>query len=377
MSDKLRVGLSGCGSVSQRGLIPHLAQPDVKDRIEFRAVMDPVRGRAKATAEIHEIPLWYEDYDQMLEEGDLDMVVIASPIGFHYEQGLKAVQMGMHVHFNKTMTTTKREADEIIEAAKARGVKLVASPGEMQRAAYQEAKRLLMKERVIGKIYYALLGGGMLHEYEAFREGDDVLSNVNPLWYYRRPGGGPMYDGVVYSLHALTGILGPAKRVMGMSGIGLKERGFKEHRVTVDMDDNTHLLLDFGDGTYANVYGAFACNVRRPAALQFAGSDGRMQVSGRGLAVHSHRTKTLFGVHGGVLQSSDHRAFPDLPYLTGVHKKLPERHVFSDIMHLVDCVLNDKAPVVTAEHARHVIEIIDAGYRSSETGVIQELTTTF
>ena len=218
MSGKLRVGLSGCGCVSQRGLIPHLAQPDVQDRIEFRAVMDPVEGRAKAVAELHEIPLWYQDYDQMLEEGDLDMMVIASPIGFHYEQGLKAVQMGMHVHFNKTMTTTKREADEIIEAAKVKGVKLVASPGEMQRAAYQEARRLLMEERVIGKVYYALLGGGMLHEYEAFRKGDDVLSNVNPLWHYRRPGpgGGPMYDGVVYSLHALTGILGPAKRVMGM-----------------------------------------------------------------------------------------------------------------------------------------------------------------
>lgn len=128
MSGRLRVGLSGCGSVSQRGLIPHLAQPDVQDRIEFRAVMDPVEGRAKAVSELREIPLWYQDYDQMLEEGDLDMMVIASPIGFHYERGLKAVQMGMHVHFNKTMTTTKREADEIIEAARVKGSNLWPPP---------------------------------------------------------------------------------------------------------------------------------------------------------------------------------------------------------------------------------------------------------
>jgi len=32
---------------------------------------------------------------------------------------------------------------------------------------------------------------------------------------------------------------------------------------------------------------------------------------------------------------------------------------------------------VTAEHARHVIEIIEAGYRAAETGTTQELTTTF
>jgi len=339
--------------------------------------MDPVEGRARATAEMYEIPLWYEDYDQMLEEGDLDMVVIASPIGVHHKQGLKAVQMGKHVHFNKTMTTTKAEADEIIEAAKGMGVKLVASPGEMQMPVYQEARRLLMEECIIGHIYYALLGGGMLHEYEPFREGSDVLSNVNPLWYYRRPGGGPMYDGVVYSLHGLTGILGAAKRVVGMSGIGLRERSFKEHRVTVDMDDNTHLLLDFGDGTFANVYGAFTVNVRRPASLQFAGSEGRLELSARGFTLSTHRAKSLFGVRGGVFESGEHAGHTEMPYLNAAHRALPECHVFSDIMHLVDCVLSDKAPAVTAEHARHVIEIIEAGYRSSEAGVAVELTTTF
>jgi predicted dehydrogenase len=56
---------------------------------------------------------------------------------------------------------------------------------------------------------------------------------------------------------------------------------------------------------------------------------------------------------------------------------LPERHVYSDIMHLVDCVLNDKEPAVSAEHARHIIEIIELGYRAAETGQTQHLTTTF
>jgi len=49
--DKLRIGLAGCGSVSQRGLIPHLAQDDIGDRVIFQAVMDPVEGRAAGIAE--------------------------------------------------------------------------------------------------------------------------------------------------------------------------------------------------------------------------------------------------------------------------------------------------------------------------------------
>ena len=34
-------------------------------------------------------------------------------------------------------------------------------------------------------------------------------------------------------------------------------------------------------------------------------------------------------------------------------------------------------PVPTAEHARHVVEIIEAGYRAAQTGQTQDLTTTF
>jgi predicted dehydrogenase len=46
-------------------------------------------------------------------------------------------------------------------------------------------------------------------------------------------------------------------------------------------------------------------------------------------------------------------------------------------MHMVDCVLTGEQPVVTAEHARHVIEIIELGYASAQSGLTQALTTTF
>jgi hypothetical protein len=46
-------------------------------------------------------------------------------------------------------------------------------------------------------------------------------------------------------------------------------------------------------------------------------------------------------------------------------------------MQLVDWVQKEVPTVSTAEHARHVIEIIEAGYRAAETGQTQMLTTTF
>jgi predicted dehydrogenase len=51
--------------------------------------------------------------------------------------------------------------------------------------------------------------------------------------------------------------------------------------------------------------------------------------------------------------------------------------VFEDLMQLVDWIVDGTPSIVTAEHARHVIEIIEAAYRSSESGRAQELRTTF
>jgi hypothetical protein len=46
-------------------------------------------------------------------------------------------------------------------------------------------------------------------------------------------------------------------------------------------------------------------------------------------------------------------------------------------MQLVDCVREGTDSVASAEHARHVIDIIESGYRAAETGQTQELRTTF
>ena len=326
-------------------------------------------GRAAATAEKFGAKLAFEDYDEMLAS-EIDAVVIASPIGIHYGQAMKAIAAGKHLHLNKTMTTTKAEADDVIEAARKAGVKVVASPGNGHGERVRRIKEIISSGE-IGRVYWAEIGtAGAGHEFESFREGDDVLSNVNPTWYYKRPGGGPMYDMCVYALHTITGILGPVQRVTGMSGIGLKERFFKDERIAVDMDDNTHLLLDFGDNVFCLVFGSnsFSGSARPFASPFISGSEGAIGSSFSGLEVWGRNIE-----EGHRVEKPGY----SMPFVFGPHLQLPERHVYSDIMHMVDCALNDKEPAVSAEHARHVIEIIELGYKASETGQTQDMATTF
>ena len=67
-------------------------------------------------------------------------------------------------------------------------------------------------------------------------------------------------------------------------------------------------------------------------------------------------------------------AFKNMPLN---HLKLPQPHVYYDLMQLVDWVRDNKPSIATAEHARHVIEIIETGWESAATGRAVELKTTF
>ena len=151
MTDTVGIGVVGAGMISQRGILPHLSQPDIGDRIRLHAVCDLAPGRAEGSAERYGIPAWYERYEDLLADPGVDMVTIATPIGLHYEQCKQALEAGKHVHANKTMTTTVAEADDLIETAAAAGLHIAASPGEVLRPQVTRIRELIA-EGAIGNL---------------------------------------------------------------------------------------------------------------------------------------------------------------------------------------------------------------------------------
>jgi predicted dehydrogenase len=368
------MGIVGAGTISQRGIMPHLSQDDVHDRVVLQAVVDPVPGRAEAAAGKFGIAQAFTDYEDLLENGDVDAVTIASPIGLHYEQGKMALESGKHVHFNKTMTTTVAEASELIDLANAKGLRIVASPGEVLRPQVQAVRRAIA-EGCIGVPTWGIAGAslGRYHLEEPERKGTNPATTIDPSWYFRKPGGGPLYDVTVYALHGMTTVLGPAKRVTAISGVRIPEREFNGKAVPTDADDNTGILLDFGDGLFAVAYGAAAGGVNYWFTGRYFGTEGTIDgytVNGQEL---DYPERPLHDEAGGGVKGAQ----VTLPHVVGPHRDIDEQHVFEDIMQLVDWVRDDTATPVTAERARHVIDIIESAYRAAETGQTQELTTAF
>jgi len=229
----------------------------------------------------------------------------------------------------------------------------------------QRARRLVL-EGALGRLAWAISGTagvGDYHMNEEFRTGQDVLTDVNPSWYFQKPGGGPQYDVTVYCLHILTGIAGPVRRVSAFSGLVIPERSYHGQTIRCDMDDNTHLLLDFGDAFFGFVYASVKGSLTEGFNPNIYGTLGAI-------------TGTKY--KGSPAGELDLKLPEDLPpHVSGLHAKLPEYHVFEDLMQLGDWVKNGRQSIATAEHARHVIEIIEAGYRAAETGLTQTLRTSF
>ena len=359
MTDPVGMGVVGAGAIGIRAALAHLSLPDVQDRVRLAAVCDPVPGRAEAAAAKYSVAAHYMTMEELLTDPRVDAVTLCSPIGLHYQQGVMAIEAGKHVHFNKTMTTQVAEADDLIQRAAQAGVLLVASPGMMLHPCNQRIRRLIL-EGALGQMVWAAAGASILtyHLDEEFRTGDDVLSNVDPTWYFRRPGGGPQYDVTVYALHNLTGILGPARRVTALSGLVLPVRQWRGKEIAADMDDSTLMLLDFGDAFFGFVYGTVAGRVTQGFYPSFFGTQGAV-------------VGTQFGERE-LKRPEDHQ-----PHVVGPHATMPESHVFEDMMQLADWIRGGTPSLASAEHARHVIDIIESGYRAAETGQTQELTTTF
>jgi predicted dehydrogenase len=372
----VRLGIVGVGALTLRALLPHLTQEDVRPALVVRALCDPVAARGAAAASQYGIARCVGTIEELVADDEIDAVTIASPIGLHAEHVRIALTAGKHVHVNKTLSTTVAEATELIELAAANGLRLVASPGEVLRPQLARTRELITSG-VIGRLSWAICGCafGRYHETEEPERRGVAGEPIDPSWYFRRPGGGPLYDMTSYALHGLTTVLGPAARVTAMSGVVMPQREFAGRRIDAEMDDNSIALLDFGSGAFAVVHGTAAGTVIEDfAAARFFGTDGEIAgllLNGKPFDFPGRELTTDAPTWDWDVQMRV------LPHVTGPHRQIPESHVFEDIMQLVDWVREGVPSPVTAEHARHVIDIIESTYRSAASGRTETLSTTF
>ena len=372
MSQVIRAGLVGCGSLSQRGVLPHLSQADARSKIQLVAVADAVEERARQTAERFGVPQFFTSVEDMLKGSDLDLVLVITPITHHYANAMAAISAGKHVYVQKAMTVTLAEADALLAARDRMGVKLAAAPG-YELCTTTAHMRELIQSGAIGKAsvaYTYTMGFG--HEHEPIRAGSGALAEIDPSWYYRQ-GAGPLPDVTVYSLQLITSLLGPVRRVTALANMLRPTRTWRDRTIDLDTSDNQVVVMEFMSGALGVAVGSDSRgSLSAPwGGLELYGTSGTLNITD---VDHASGYPIGFELQGG--QRFTHRLDAQ-PYLAGEHLQIEEPHVYVDIMDLVDAIRDNRAPRAAGEQARHVVEIIECAHRAARTGQAQELSSTF
>lgn len=375
MSNVLRAGLVGCGSLALRGPLPHLSQPDAQEKVQLVAVVDTVAERARATAERFHVPAWFTSIDEMLTTTDLDLVLILTPIPYHYANAMAAIAAGKHVYVQKAMTTTLAEANDLLAARDHKGVKLAAAPG-FELFPSTAHMRQLVTAGALGRVSVGFsYTWGFGHEFESIRAGQGALAEIDPTWYYR-PGAGPLPDVTVYGLQLATSVLGPVTRVTALANKTAETRTWQGKSMTVATPDNNLVLMEFAAGALVTAVGSnLRGSPRIPwGGLGLYGTEGVLEVTD---VDGASGYPLVFDVRGRTTAETVTYQLADQPYLTGEHLTIEEPHTYCDIMDLVDAILEDRPTRAPGEQARHVVEIIEKAQAAAATGQAQAVTSTF
>jgi predicted dehydrogenase len=361
----IQLGIIGCGDVATRTYIPALET--LAARATVTATFDPIVERAQYAAAKFPDATAYGTYEEFLRHPGLIGVFNLTPAPFHYDTTTAALDAGLHVFTEKPIAATVAEARALIAHAASRDRLLLGAPAVMATGRFRWLKQVIDSGR-IGRLTLATA----------------QMANMGPAGWRAYTGDpavfyaanvGPVLDLGVYSLHGITGLFGPAKRVQAFGGITIPERIVQIPRLLgqkIAVGSNDHMLihLDFG-GAFAQIVASFAVARSKAPAIEIHGTEGTISIgmdqwyNSDGPVDIALRDSGPLGVEG---------------WLNGVAS--PEATGIGHLIgagpdHFISRILGDEETILSAEHATHVLEIILKAEQSTREGRALELETTF
>lgn len=212
----LGIGVIGTGDVALKLYFPVMAELDPA-KASIAAVCDVDVERARRAQALFGGRHVFADYRELLACDDVDVVVNLTRHRVHAEINLASLEARKHLYSEKPMATTLADADKIVRKAAEVGVTLASAPAIVLDPQVAFTKQLYDGGQ-LGRMCFARVHGS--------HEGGTLHGHYyDSSWYHlRSEGGGPLFDTGVYALHTVTGVLGPAKRVVAFSSLCIPER---------------------------------------------------------------------------------------------------------------------------------------------------------
>jgi len=333
----LRVGVVGCGTIAQSHHIPSLVK--VRDA-EVVAVCDTNQELARLVAKRFNINKHYGTLAEMLETKEVDMVDICTPPQTHLMLSLSAIERGCHVLVEKPMTLSLKEADEMVAASKANGVKLCVAHSMLFYSPVMKAESMVREGR-IGEVI------GIDMRMSIPRDDDRLLDREH--WFHKLPGGvlAEMLPHPVSLAQAFLGSLEPTAVDVGKLG-------------SYDwvVPDELRVILK-GKKGIATI--ACSCNwVERVIVFDTFGTAKDLVVDLRNnvLITRGRETSSLRALSRNLGDGSQYLAGAVYRALQVIAGRLRIGHYIL-IRRFIESIQNDTEPPVTVEQCREVVRVCE------------------
>jgi predicted dehydrogenase len=165
MTKQIQVGIVGTSWWADLMFLPSLKS---HPQVAIAAICGRNRDRTEAMAQKYDIPHVFTDYRKLIEKGNLQALVIATPDDLHYPIAMSALDAGLHVLCEKPLANTADQAKEMYEKAEAVGVKHMVLFTWRWMPHFQYLRKLIV-DSYIGRCFhvqFCFLGGyGRASEY--------------------------------------------------------------------------------------------------------------------------------------------------------------------------------------------------------------------
>jgi myo-inositol 2-dehydrogenase/D-chiro-inositol 1-dehydrogenase len=312
---------------------------------EVVAVWSRNDKRARAFAKKHGIPQVFDGLESAIERSDCEVVDICLPNFLHHRAVLAAAKAGKHVIIEKPLALNLAEADEMIAACKAARRKLCYAE-ELCFAPKYERVRKLVNEGAIGKIF-------QMRQCEKH-------SGPHSDWFYdiQQSGGGAIMDMGCHGIAWFRWMLGG--RPLAVSVQAHLQSGLI-HRGRTRAEENSIVMVEFESG---------AIGVAENSWAKHGGMDDRVEIYGTGGVVYADLfmgnaalTYSEKGYGYAMEKAGTTRGWSFTVFEEAFNQGYPQ-----ELKHFIQCIREDREPMVTGEDGRVVLEIMMAAYHSAGTG---------
>jgi predicted dehydrogenase len=332
--ERVRAGVIGAGIMGKA----HAAVLADYPRSEVVAVASEHGDSARVFAESHPGVKVYADYRQMLADPDIDLVTIATPDHAHADIAVAAAQAGKHLIIEKPLTTSLTDADRVIAAVRDARVTAMTLFNHRWVPAYAQATDRI-DEGEIGRavVGYARKNDWIYVPTEMLKWADQT----SPAWFLSSHDIDLMcwfFNDQAVEVYATA-----VERVLERRGI--------------HTPDAIQAQVRFSRGAVATFEACWIYPNTFPTM-----TDSFMEVIGESGVIHLDRKREQIEI-----ATNKRFEYPRNLLMMNLHGRQAGA-VRNAICHVVDCIVEQRAPLVSLESSRHVTAILEAIHRSVVSG---------